>query len=121
MTLYRVEKPVPLVLRDEEDTRITVHVANFEVDADTLERQGYRVKRQARIVEPWWTPGETSWECTTTEKAEAPRPDGLFSNKRRISFYAKAVAHNPISEVFGMRIGLSPQDDGGRYDLPRTL
>lgn len=57
LTLFRVEKPVPLVLRDEEDTPLTVHVANFEVAADELERQGYRVKRQGKnrgiLMDPW--------------------------------------------------------------------
>ncbi len=57
VTLYRVEKPVPLILRDEEDTPITVHVANFEAAADELERQGYRVKRQNKnagtLMDPW--------------------------------------------------------------------
>ncbi len=57
LTLFRVEKPVPLVLRDEEDTPITLHVANFEVAADRLEQQGYKVKRQGKnsgtLVDPW--------------------------------------------------------------------
>ncbi len=57
VTLYRVEKPVPLALRDEDDTPITVHVASFEVAADRLEQQGYRVKRQGKnsgtLVDPW--------------------------------------------------------------------
>ncbi len=57
VTLYKTEKPVPLVLRDEEDTPITVHVANFEEAADELEREGYRVKRHGKnggtLVDPW--------------------------------------------------------------------
>ncbi len=57
LTLLRVEKPVPLVLRGEEDTPITVHVANFEVAADRLERQGYKIKRRGKnsgtLVDLW--------------------------------------------------------------------
>lgn len=57
VTLYKAEKPVPLVLRDEEDTPITVHVANFEVAASELERHGYRVKRKGKnggiLIDPW--------------------------------------------------------------------
>ncbi len=57
VTLYKVEKPVPLVLRDEVDTPITVHVANFEAAADELERQGYRVRRKGKnsgtLMDPW--------------------------------------------------------------------
>ncbi len=57
LTLLRVEKPVPLVLRDEEATPITVHVASFEAAADRLEQQGYKVKRSSKnsgtLVDPW--------------------------------------------------------------------
>ncbi len=57
VTLYKAEKPVPLVLRDGEDTPVTVHVANFEVAASELERHGYRVKHHGKnggtLIDPW--------------------------------------------------------------------
>lgn len=57
LTLYRVEKVVPLVLRDGEDTPIMLHVANFEEAAGQLERQGYLVRRRGghsgTLVDPW--------------------------------------------------------------------
>ncbi len=57
VTLYKAEKPIPLVLRDEEDTPITVHVANFEVAATALEGRGYKVKRRGKnsgtLIDPW--------------------------------------------------------------------
>ncbi|MBI2845122.1 MAG: hypothetical protein HYX86_01105 [Chloroflexi bacterium] len=57
LTLHRVEKVVPLVLRDGEDTPIMLHVSNFEQAADQLEGQGYQVKRKSShagiLADPW--------------------------------------------------------------------
>ena len=57
LTLYKTPKITPLVLRDSEDTPINLHVSDFQQAADTLEKEGYDVKRRGRssgtLRDPW--------------------------------------------------------------------
>jgi len=57
LTLYKTPKITPLVLRDAEDTPISLHVNNFEEAADQLEKRRYSVKRRGRssgtLTDPW--------------------------------------------------------------------
>ena len=57
LTLLQAEKLTPLVLRDGEDTPLTLHVASFEEAMDELEKRGYNVQRQNKhsgtLVDPW--------------------------------------------------------------------
>ena len=61
LTLYRKKSPIPCALR-KSGSPFNVHVANFEVAADAIERAGYAVHRKGQhggyVKDPW---GNVLW------------------------------------------------------------
>ncbi len=57
LTLYKTPKISPLILKDTGDTPINLHVTNFEQAAETLEKNGYTIRRRGKssgtLHDPW--------------------------------------------------------------------